>query len=909
MFSEEKENRRENQREGRRKEPKIKEHKTESEAETKTTKKVMSVLRTSKPSLDEDLRDLQEECERCVSMVQSQHRALARRRNEPHEDDAVPPDDFSQLSVIPDDRDVDCARKPFLRLYYKVRIADVIFEETLKHQLVFDITRFKHVKWQHSKRLPFGALLCLSDDDFETLHFAVVDRRDPKDLEQGIIRVRFESGLGRLLQVTPNDVFTMAETPALFEAYRHVLEALKQMKDTPLPFARHIVECRDDVKPPKYLRTAEPLEAVQTALTKELAIIQGPPGTGKTYVGLKVAEILLDNRSVWTGVRDGRPILVVCYTNHALDQFLTGIINFCQCGVIRVGTRSKIPELEEYNLKEVKRGWNSTVSTLITERRQLLKDVENKLKMYLAQTEWIEKGEVLDAKDLTDSIEEGQYRSLESRGDISRGFTTSWLALGDMMEQQAGETDPYTLLEREVTSHILRGRDTCSEKDVSLQKVHSLSYGVRAKLYRFWRNKFLGHFHQKGCLDTRPLVLAKTEILPDELLRSVVDRKLYNAITGPMLKQHQSETGIIVITITIIIIIFVVVVVVVSQNAVVTTTEKMAEELDQSDEWTIPDWVRKCRKAQLDQTIRAVKPMTEREARTIRDLWDPTLSMKDRVRLYLFWVQKHRPVLSEQLQRAKDAYEEESRHLQDLKSKLDIEILSRARVIGMTTTRAARYRQVLDKIRCPIVIIEEAAEVLEAHVVTTLHESCQHLILIGDHQQLRPSPTVYELCRHYQLDLSLFERLVNNKLPHSTLAVQHRMRPEVARLVTELTHHDTDSKYNEHEAEMVMKLCRYLLLQDYAPHSITVLAAYTGQILRLKNIMQEKDFRGVLVTSVDNYQGEENDVIILSLVRSNEEGSVGFLGTDNRVCVALSRARNGLYAFGNFKCVLDTSVK
>lgn len=55
------------------------------------------------------------------------------------------------------------------------------------------------------------------------------------------------------------------------------------------------------------------------------------------------------------------------------------------------------------------------------------------------------------------------------------------------------------------------------------------------------------------------------------------------------------------------------------------------------------------------------------------------------------------------------------------------------------------------------------------------------------------------------------------------------------------------------------------------------------------------------MTTVDNYQGEENDVIILSLVRSNQEGSVGFLGTDNRVCVALSRARNGLYAIGNFK--------
>ncbi|KAK7498027.1 hypothetical protein BaRGS_00010615 [Batillaria attramentaria] len=361
---------------------------------------------------------------------------------------------------------------------------------------------------------------------------------------------------------------------------------------------------------------------------------------------------------------------------------------------------------------------------------------------------------------------------------------------------------------------------------------------------------------------------------------------------------------------------------------------------DSNDNWTIPDWVRKTRKAQMYQTLRSADPMTETEAQNVKDLWDPRLTLKDRVRLYLFWVQKHRPLLPQYLQTAREGYERQSQRRRDLKTAEEIEILSKAPVIGMTTTRAARYRQVLDKIACPIVILEEAAEVLEAHVVTTLHESCQHLILIGDHQQLRPSPTVYELCRHYQLDLSLFERLVNNKLPHSTLAVQHRMRPEVARLVrhiyphledhevtldrphirgmkqdvflfhheaTELTHSETSSKYNEHEAEMVMKLCRYLLLQDYAPHSITVLAAYTGQILKLKNIMQDRIFKDVLVTAVDNYQGEENDVIILSLVRSNVEGSVGFLGTDNRVCVALSRARNGLYAFGNFKILCERS--
>jgi superfamily I DNA and/or RNA helicase len=55
------------------------------------------------------------------------------------------------------------------------------------------------------------------------------------------------------------------------------------------------------------------------------------------------------------------------------------------------------------------------------------------------------------------------------------------------------------------------------------------------------------------------------------------------------------------------------------------------------------------------------------------------------------------------------------------------------------------------------------------------------------------------------------------------------------------------------------------------------------------------------LTTIDNYQGEENDIILLSLVRSNDTGHVGFINDINRACVALSRARLGLYVIGNFK--------
>ena len=75
---------------------------------------------------------------------------------------------------------------------------------------------------------------------------------------------------------------------------------------------------------------------------------------------------------------------------------------------------------------------------------------------------------------------------------------------------------------------------------------------------------------------------------------------------------------------------------------------------------------------------------------------------------------------------------------------------------------AAKYRDFLHRIKPKITIVEEAAEVLESHIVTALTGGCEHLILIGDHKQLRPKPTVFDLGVNYQLDISLFERLVEN---------------------------------------------------------------------------------------------------------------------------------------------------
>lgn len=63
----------------------------------------------------------------------------------------------------------------------------------------------------------------------------------------------------------------------------------------------------------------------------------------------------------------------------------------------------------------------------------------------------------------------------------------------------------------------------------------------------------------------------------------------------------------------------------------------------------------------------------------------------------------------------------------------------------------------------------------------------------------------------------------------------------------------------------------------------------------------------IKVQTVDNYQGEENDIILLSIVRSNKFKKLGYLKIENRINVALSRARIGMFIFGNFEFVRQSS--
>ena len=93
--------------------------------------------------------------------------------------------------------------------------------------------------------------------------------------------------------------------------------------------------------------------------------------------------------------------------------------------------------------------------------------------------------------------------------------------------------------------------------------------------------------------------------------------------------------------------------------------------------------------------------------------------------------------------------------------------------------------QILDQLKPCAVIVEEAAEIIEGQLISVLPPSIQHLVMLGDHQQLKPCLNCYKL-KDKNLDCSMFERLINNRMHFTQLGQQCRMRDEIADLLRSL---------------------------------------------------------------------------------------------------------------------------
>ncbi|KAI0869260.1 P-loop containing nucleoside triphosphate hydrolase protein [Hypoxylon argillaceum] len=317
--------------------------------------------------------------------------------------------------------------------------------------------------------------------------------------------------------------------------------------------------------------------------------------------------------------------------------------------------------------------------------------------------------------------------------------------------------------------------------------------------------------------------------------------------------------------------------------------------------------------------------------------------------------------------------------LQRLRKQKTESILQSKRIIACTTTAASMYASEIQSAAPGIVVVEEAGEILESHILAAMGPTTKQLIQIGDHKQLRPKVKSFKLSvesgKGYDLNRSLFERLMLQGHPSCTLLNQHRMRPEISELIRHnypalydapgthnrphllgfqsdvifVNHSQPEAKHNVlldkwdpnmksskqnvYEADMVLKCVRYLGQQNYKTDNIVILTPYLGQLSLLREMLARdhdpilSDFdshdlveAGVLpaasadvnkkpirLSTIDNYQGEESDIVIASITRSNDDGEIGFMAAPERLNVLVSRARNALIMIGNAETFMNAT--
>ena len=794
-------------------------------------------------------------------------------------------------------------REPYdVKVYQRATFTEMVLSE----DGILLSVEFKRVdNNMHQTSLINGTLLCFSHDNFETILFATVVNRNDRSQNNQKTRVKVEADndiLGILgIHISNCNIkiqeYTIIEAPAHYETYHHFLTSLK-CAPCEMPFTSHLCDVTNiKIRRPLYLNRGNSVfkmgdvlefekdthhsssfdiisewpsygttklnkyqhEALKHALTHEIALIQGPPGTGKTFIGKKIVEVLLINKAKWDN-RGTSPILVVCYTNQALDQFLEKLI---KSDIIKKLDGNSRPHGNIINSHKIVRIGGGCTSG----------EVEECLiwRLHSKENKTIAKKPI------------GSIAYFKMKRELKR--------LSKHIKQQM---------------QVLISNDPPSIEDLS-EFIAPAHYDQLRKLHAYrcidvWLKD--NYFQQNQCIRS----LARQPTLGN------MPKSTHAGYNTAIYENHESKNDFAVVKLR-----------------------------NHHTKWKIA--------------------YNTAEAESINDI--NLLSLNERKKLYHHWIKLYQDNLYNEVRNLIDIFNKTHAKLLEAHGTKDAKTLQNAMVIGMTTTGAAKHRDLLEVVKPKIVIVEEAAEVIESHIIPCISTATEHLILIGDQKQLQPKPQDYRLACKYNLNVSLFERLILNRIPHKTLAVQYRMRPEIAELiyphiyntlengtiVTEyedikgiktnmyfFNHKYRESKgrnshsyYNAREADLVAGLCNYLLNQDYKPGEITVLAAYASQVKQLKRLIpaaardatdtqayvhdshveeisKHEDEQYVKIKTIDNYQGEENDIIILSLVRSNEMDKLGFLKFENRMCVALSRARKGLYCFGNFDLLYKSDI-
>ncbi|CAE6531432.1 unnamed protein product [Rhizoctonia solani] len=643
-------------------------------------------------------------------------------------------------------------------------------------------------------------------------------------------------------------------------------------------------------------------DAVVDSLTREVSLIQGPPGTGKSYTGLELIRVLIKNQI--------SPILLVAYTNHALDHMLKGILDAdITKNIIRLGSRAAVDErLASFSLDEA---------------------------------------EKISTKSRLDRNINAAYREMRGAETEMSGLMekiTTRQVPQEHMEECILSAYPYHYEELfyNMPSWISTLINNASEEDEEWETVGKSEQDL--SVINFWATGRDLQFLEPPKED-------KSQAKKEQKSSGSNSNKF-----GALAQDNASKRG---------------------KGGIVAEHQAFLRNfLSQHGIHQIPPIPHATRSLEALKEDPMVWSMSLSERNTLHDTWCTTAS------------ESIRESQIEDFENVRRKHAAAKQSFEEIKEQGKVNILRRSHIIGCTTTGAAKVVALLSGVEPKVMIVEEAGQVLESHILASLVESVQHIIMIGDPQQLRPSVNSYKLATDnphtghiWRFDQSLMERLSGSGFPMSQIDVQRRMRPAVSTLirkslypnlkdhdlVTQYPHvrgmhrdvffvshtnkeagggEDSVSKHNDYEVDMIYQLVLHLLRQGCynKEGNIVVLAAYLGQIPKIRQklrdvvttIIDERDAelleqhgiedeetttvqevkvsKHVLIRTLDNFQGEEGEVVILSLVRNSGtpfdkhvsslqytggRSPIGFLRSKNRTNVGLSRAKHGMYIFGN----------
>lgn len=282
---------------------------------------------------------------------------------------------------------------------------------------------------------------------------------------------------------------------------------------------------------------------------------------------------------------------------------------------------------------------------------------------------------------------------------------------------------------------------------------------------------------------------------------------------------------------------------------------------------------------------------------------------------------------------------------QQIEEYITNDLIENAQVIACTLVGAGMHL-IRDR-RYPVCIIDEASQALEPASWIPIAKS-RKVIMAGDHKQLPPTVKSFE-AEKQGLAVSLFEKCMEKLYVDVMLTEQYRMNESIMRFSSEQfyegnlvanervalhsleipdspvvefvdtagcgfdeEHEQTKSRnvgslFNFHEADILWKHFYELMqaLQETGKpteqYSCGLISPYKGQVEQLKKQLPDFPFpqENISINTVDGFQGQERDIVYISLVRSNDRNEIGFLKDYRRMNVALTRARKKLVIIGD----------